>query len=50
MDAGKFNKQAMIKVNNLQNYTGVITTYQFNAKEKKQIQENSISIIPVTVD
>lgn len=50
VDAGKFNKQAMIKVNNLQNYTGVITTYQFNAKEKKQIQENSISIIPVTVD
>lgn len=50
VDSSKFNKQAMIKVNNLKNYSGVITTYQFDSEEKQLILDKNISIIPVTLD
>lgn len=50
VDSGKFNKRAMVKVNNLRDYTGVITTYQFGEEEKKQIHKNNISIISVGID
>ena len=47
VDSGKFNRRAMIRVNNLRDYTGVITTYQFSEDERVQILENDISIISV---
>ena len=47
VDSGKFNRRAMVKVNNLRDYTGVITTYQFSEDEGVQILENDISIISV---
>ena len=49
VDSGKFNRRAMVKVNNLRDYTGVITTYQFSEDERVQILENDISIISVKI-
>lgn len=47
VDSSKFNRRAMVKVNNLRDYTGVITTYQFSEDEMVQILKNGISIISV---
>lgn len=47
VDSSKFNRRAMVKVNNLRDYTGVITTYQFSEDEMVQILKNDISIISV---
>lgn len=49
VDSGKFNKRAIIKINNLCDYTGIITTYRFNKEEEKRINKNNIYIISVNV-
>ncbi|MGB4660936.1 MAG: DeoR/GlpR family DNA-binding transcription regulator [Mobilitalea sp.] len=47
VDSSKFGKQALIKVNHLSDYTGVITNKKFTAEEMKRLDEMRITIIPV---
>ncbi|MDD3369334.1 MAG: DeoR/GlpR family DNA-binding transcription regulator [Lachnospiraceae bacterium] len=43
VDASKFNKKAMVKINNMKCYTGVITNYRFD--EEELIRRKQIHII-----
>ncbi|CBK75829.1 Transcriptional regulators of sugar metabolism [Butyrivibrio fibrisolvens 16/4] len=36
VDSSKFNKRAIMRINNLSDYTGVITTYKFDKEEKNR--------------
>lgn len=47
VDSSKFGRQALIKINHLSDYTGVITNKRFNTEEDKKIKEMRITIIPV---
>ena len=47
VDHSKFNRQALMKINNLQDYTGVVTTKVFDEKELERIQERDIHLIMV---
>ena len=46
VDSTKFGKQALLKVNHLSDYNGVITDRVFNEKEMKKIKKLNINIIP----
>lgn len=46
-DRSKFNRQALMKINNLQDYTGVVTTKAFDEKEQKRIEQMNIRVIAV---
>ena len=45
VDASKFNKQALVKIDNLCDYTGVITDKIFTSEEIKMFKEKNIKII-----
>lgn len=45
VDSSKFNQKAMRKINRLSDYTGIITTYDFNKAEKEKIAKEDINII-----
>lgn len=47
VDSSKFYKQALVRVDGLGDYTGVITDKVFSQEEMKQIREKSIHVIPV---
>lgn len=47
VDSSKFNRKAMLKINNLRDYTGIITTYQFDKEELELIERKNIHIINV---
>lgn len=47
VDQTKFGKQALLKVNHLSDYTGVVTDKEFNAKEQELIKKYKINIISV---
>lgn len=44
-DQSKFEKKSAVKVNNLSEYTGIITTKKFNKTENNKIIKSGISII-----
>ncbi len=46
VDSKKFGRQALMKINDLSDYTGVITTRKFNAEETKRLRDMRITIIP----
>jgi DeoR family fructose operon transcriptional repressor len=46
VDSTKFGKQALLKVNHLSDYTGVVTNKVFNKKESEIIKKQNIIIIP----
>jgi DeoR/GlpR family transcriptional regulator of sugar metabolism len=46
-DKSKFGRQALIKINHLSDYTGVITNKKFSVEEEKKIKEMRITVIPV---
>lgn len=48
VDHSKFNRQALMKINNLQDYTGVVTTREFSEEERKKIGEQKIQVITVS--
>lgn len=50
VDSTKFNRKAMLKINNLKDYTGVITTYQFDKEELELIEKKNIHIINAQED
>lgn len=45
VDASKFYKQAMTKINSLSDYTGVITEKKFTSQEKKILFKKNITVI-----
>lgn len=45
VDSSKFNRKAMRRINNMGDYTGVITTYQFEKEELELIEKKKIHII-----
>lgn len=47
VDSTKFGKQALLKVNHLSDYTGVVTDKVFSKKESELLKEQNITIIPV---
>jgi DeoR/GlpR family transcriptional regulator of sugar metabolism len=47
VDSSKFGRQALIKINHLSDYTGVITNKQFTEEEEKKLREMRVTIIPV---
>lgn len=47
VDGTKFGKQALIRINHLSAYTGVVTNKVFLAEEDKRIKQMKINIIPV---
>lgn len=47
VDHSKFNRQALMKINNLQDYTGVATTRRFDEKEMNRLRELKIKVITV---
>lgn len=49
VDASKFNRQAMSKVNDISDYTAIVTDYHFSERMKKKIMENGGAIISVEV-
>lgn len=47
VDRTKFGKQALLKVNHLSDYVGVVTDRVFNEKENEKIKKHNINIISV---
>lgn len=47
VDHSKFNRQALMKINSLQDYTGVVTTKVFDDRERKRIEELKIQVVTV---
>ncbi len=47
VDSSKFGRQALIKINNLSDYTGVITNKKFTAEEEKKLKEMRATIISI---
>ena len=47
VDSTKFGKQALLKVNHLSDYDGVVTNKVFNEKENELIKKYNINIISV---
>lgn len=47
VDQSKFNRKAMMKINHMRDYTGVITTKKFTHTEMEKIKEENIRLIPV---
>jgi len=45
VDSSKFGRKALLKVNHLSDYTGVVTDKIFNGKEKEIIEKYKINII-----
>jgi DeoR/GlpR family transcriptional regulator of sugar metabolism len=45
-DHSKFNKNALYRIDNLADYTGVITDYRFSPDERKLADQKHIRIIP----
>lgn len=48
VDSSKFNRKALMKINNMSAYTGVITTKQFSPEELERIKKLNIHILSVT--
>lgn len=47
VDASKFARQALIKINHLSSYTAVITNKKFTAEEEKKLREMRVTILPI---
>lgn len=47
VDSSKFGRQALVKINHLSDYTGVITNKKFSAEESKRLKDLRVTIIPV---
>ena len=47
VDSSKFGRQALIKINDLSDYTAVITNKKFTPEEEKKLKEMRATIIPV---
>lgn len=47
VDSSKFGRQALIKINHLSDYTGVLTNKKFTLEEEKKIKEMRITILPI---
>lgn len=47
VDASKFNRQGMNRINSLADYSGVITDYEFHESEKSLLQKTGARVIPV---
>lgn len=47
VDDSKFNRHAMLKINHLKSYTGVITNKEFSEEEQIAVKKYNINIIPV---
>ncbi len=47
VDSSKFGRQALIKINDLSDYTAVITNKKFTSEEEKKLKEMRATIIPV---
>ena len=47
VDHSKFNRQALMKINSLQDYTGVVTTKIFDGRERERIEELKIQVVTV---
>jgi DeoR/GlpR family transcriptional regulator of sugar metabolism len=47
VDSSKFGRQALIKINHLSDYTGVVTNKKFSTEEERKIKEMRITVIPV---
>ena len=47
VDSSKFGRQALLKVNHLSDYSGVVTNKIFSNKEKELIKRQNINIIPI---
>ena len=48
VDRSKFYRQALMRVNSLSAYDGVITDKDFTAEEKEKLDQLGINIIPVS--
>jgi DeoR/GlpR family transcriptional regulator of sugar metabolism len=46
-DYSKFNKTALYRIDNLSDYTGIITDYRFSPEEQQFIEQKQIRTIPV---
>lgn len=46
-DSSKFNKSALVKINNLSNYSGLITDYSLSEKEQQYTNNQKINVIHV---
>jgi DeoR/GlpR family transcriptional regulator of sugar metabolism len=47
VDSTKFGKQALLKVNHLSDYTGVVTNKVFSGKEYEKIKKQNINIVSI---
>lgn len=47
VDASKFNRKALLKINHFKDYTGIVTDKVFTQKEQKEMEEAGIRIISV---
>lgn len=50
VDSSKFNKKALMKINHLSAYTGVVTMKKFNTEEMEKIKKKKICIISEVLD
>ncbi|MDR2796475.1 MAG: DeoR/GlpR family DNA-binding transcription regulator [Spirochaetaceae bacterium] len=46
-DHSKFNKTALYQIDNLSDYTGVITDYRFSVEEQRLVEQKQIRTFPV---
>lgn len=47
VDASKFHRQALYKINHLSDYTGVVTTRDFGAQEQRRMAEEGVQLIHI---
>ncbi len=50
VDQSKFNRKALMKINHMKDYTGVVTTRKFTREEMERIKEQKIHLIPVDIE
>ena len=49
VDQSKFNRKALMKINHMKDYTGVVTTRKFTREEMERIKDQKIHLIPVDI-
>lgn len=50
VDQSKFNRKALMKINHMKDYTGIVTTRKFTKEEMNRMKEQEVHLIPVEVE
>ena len=50
VDQSKFHRKALMKINHMKDYTGIVTTRKFNQEEMRRMKEEKVNLISVDME